>query len=221
MKRLALALALVASVLTLGLAAQPVEATHYGHNFSYGYSTVRAFTFQPTYTVQSYAYATYQPFALYALPPVVQVQKVEQTVEVPATTYKFTAPVDPCPQTYQLFQAGPVYNYSESYVAGPKFTRFETFRVRNDFRNNHVNGGFANVNVNVNAGRFRVRNFNDVNVNVQANGFKGNAGATVIQNTTVERRGLLGLRRDVQTNTTVINGGDVTNVQTFQRGRLR
>lgn len=215
MKRLALALALVASILTLGLVTQPAEATHY--NYSYGYSTVRAFTFQPTYQVQSFAYATYQPFALYALPPVVQVQKVEQTVEVPATTYKFTAPVDPCPQTYQLFQAGPYYNYSNSYVAGRTFTRFESARFRND----HVRGGFADVNVNVNAGRFRVRNFNDVNVNVQANGFRGNAGTTVIQNTTVERAGLLGLRRNTQTNTTVINGGNVTNVQTFQRGRLK
>lgn len=222
MKRLALVLALFACILSLGITAQPAEATH-NASFSYGYagysnySTVRAFTFSPTYALQSYAYATYQPFALYALPPVVQVQRVD-----PPVTY-----AEPCLQAYQLFQVAPAYNYGYSYAAGPTFNRFaggggysvSNFRVRNDFNDHRgIRGGFANVNVNVNDGRFRSRN--DVNVNVQANGFRG-GNATVIQNTTINR-GLFGFRRDVQTNTTVINGrGNVANVQTFQRGRLR
>jgi hypothetical protein len=211
--------ALVISLLALALVAQLATAGGYGHSYgySYGYSTVRAFTFQPTYAVQSFAYATYQPFALYALPPVVQVQRVEQTVEVPATTYQFAAPVDPCPQTYQLFQAAPVYNYS-GYSSGPTYSNFQ---FQGGYNHSGNRGNFANVNVSVDARRFRARQFNDVNVNVQANGFRGNNGATVIQNTTIERGGLLGRRRSVNTNTTVINGGNVSNSQTLQRSRLR
>lgn len=214
MKRLSLLFALVVGIVSFSFLAGPAEATHYGYGCP-NVSTVRAFTFQPTYTVQSFAYATYQPFTLYALPPVVQVQKVEQKVEVPAVTYEFKA--DPCPQTALLFQAAPVYNYGYStFAAGPSYDRFTSVRFRNS---PHLNGGFANVNVNVNAGRFRVRDFNDVNVKVRANGF-GN-GATVIQQTEVNRRGLFGLQRDVKQTTTVINGGNNVNVQTFQRSRLR
>jgi hypothetical protein len=219
MKRLALVLALFACILSLGITAQPAEATH-NVTFSYGYagysnySTVRAFTFSPTYALQSYAYATYQPFVLAALPPVVQVQRVD-----PVVTY--AAPVDPCPQAVQLFQAAPAYAYSNTYAAGVTYNRFavgggygvSTFRVRNFGVNDHhvsgFRGGVASVNLNVNTG-FRVRNFNSVNVN---------NGATVIQNTSVQRSGFFGFGRSVSQSTTVINGNG--NVQSFQRSRLR
>jgi hypothetical protein len=56
--------------------------------------------------------------------------------------------------------------------------------------------------------------------NLRANGLS--SGATVIQNTTVNR-GLFGFNRSVQQSTTVVNGGGRANVnvQTFSRSRLR
>ena len=133
MKKIVLTLALVASLLGLGLAAQPAEATHNAR-----FAVVRTFTFQPTFAVQSFAYATFQPFTLVTVPPVVQVQKVE-----PIT-------VDAFPATTQFLSAG-----------------VSTFRVGNSFVGNSFVGFRGGIfNAGIGFDRVRVRSFNAGNATV-------------------------------------------------------
>jgi len=214
MKRALSVLALFAGLLSLVVFAQPAEATHnasfsfraggYGYsNFGYNTYAVRAFTFQPTFALQTYTYAAYQPFALVPVQPVAA-----------AAEPVYAAP---CPSTYQLFTAPgygygnfasptPGYGYSTFQASNAGYTSFSGFR-----------GGFHNA---PSFDRFSVRV--NAGVNNRFN-FRANSGVNEVNVRTVERNGLFGLRRDV-TNTTIrsnANGNVNVNVQTFERGRLR
>jgi len=131
MKRFAVLLSLFVGLLCLVLIAQPAEATN-NVSFSFrsgGYGTyaVRAFTFQPSFALQTYTYAAYQPFALVPAQPVADVAE----------------PVYAAPNTVQLF-AAPGYGYGNFVAQAPAFSTFRvgstSFASFNGFR-----GGFSAV----------------------------------------------------------------------------
>lgn len=225
MKRIVFSLSLVLGLLSLGMFAQPAEANphigvgvgyhgvgigHYGFGIGAGcydptIAAIRAYTFSTPYVTQSYAYASYTPFAVVALPAVVSCPAPAQVYQ-PAPA----AVVEPCPPAAQLFSA-PCPQVAQ-LLAAPAPACVDA-QVGVPFGAGYVGVGGYRAGIGVGVG-----------VGAYGTGIRGSfagvgiGGAAVIDREVDVRRGLFGRVREVNTRTTVIGAGGA--VSTFSRTRI-